>query len=117
MSVDPGRDQRRHPEKSQGAREGDHRTPAEHDRDRNLYSPEFRRLSGITQVISPSGNHPTHNRLTHTLEVAQIAKAMAINVLRVYIRYIAVGSRILDRMTSPVRWFRSQKFVSLRIRC
>jgi dGTPase len=82
MIGDPGRDQRRHPEKSHGAREGDHRTPAEHDRDRILYSPEFRRLSGITQVISPSGNHPTHNRLTHTLEVAQIAKAMATNVLR-----------------------------------
>jgi dGTPase len=79
-----GRTQRRHPEKSQGAREGDHRSPAEHDRDRILYSPEFRRLSGITQVISPSGNHPTHNRLTHTLEVAQIAKAMASNLLHVH---------------------------------
>lgn len=46
-----------------------------------MYSPEFRRLSGITQVISPSGNHPTHNRLTHTLEVAQVGRSIAQNLL------------------------------------
>jgi dGTPase len=60
----------------------DTRSPFRHDRDRILYSPEFRRLSGITQVISPLGHYVTHNRLTHTLEVAQIARAVAETLLR-----------------------------------
>jgi dGTPase len=38
-------------------------------------------LSGITQVITPSGSHPTHNRLTHSLEVAQIARSVAERLL------------------------------------
>lgn len=33
--------------------DGDFRSESEHDRDRILYSPEFRRLAGITQVITP----------------------------------------------------------------
>jgi dGTPase len=55
----------------------DDRLQSARDRDRILYSSAFRRLSGVTQVISPSGRHPTHNRLTHTLEVAQIGKSIA----------------------------------------
>ncbi|MDQ3657405.1 MAG: HD domain-containing protein, partial [Chloroflexota bacterium] len=38
-------------------------------------------MSGVTQVISPGGNYPTHNRLTHTLEVAHIAKSIALTLL------------------------------------
>src|SRR5665811_676393 len=57
------------------------RTEQRWDRDRILYSPYLRRLSGITQMISPHGNHPTHNRLTHTLEVAQIARSIAERLL------------------------------------
>lgn len=72
---------------------GDIRTAAQHDRDRLLYSPEFRRLSGITQVISPGGNYPTHNRLTHTLEVAQIARSIASNLLARY----SAGHNAIDR--------------------
>lgn len=59
----------------------DIRTPFRHDRDRILYSAEFRRLSGITQVISPLGHYVTHNRLTHTLEVAHIGRAIAETLL------------------------------------
>ena len=55
----------------------DHRNDFRRDRDRILYCSAFRRLSGITQVISPSGSHPTHNRLTHSLEVAQIGRSIA----------------------------------------
>lgn len=59
----------------------DHRSAFRHDRDRIQYSSAFRRLSGITQVVSPSGSHPTHNRLTHSLEVAQIGRSLAERLL------------------------------------
>ncbi len=64
-----------------GVRADQDRTEQRRDRDRLLYSPYLRRLSGITQIISPAGYHPTHNRLTHTLEVAQIARSIAERLL------------------------------------
>jgi len=72
---------RQHEEGSAQGRADDLRSAARHDRDRILYSSAFRRLSGITQVISPSASHPTHNRLTHTLEVAQIGRSLAERLL------------------------------------
>ncbi|GGR84277.1 deoxyguanosinetriphosphate triphosphohydrolase family protein [Deinococcus sedimenti] len=57
----------------------DPRTPEQHDRDRVLHTDEFRRLAGITQVITPTG-HSFHNRLTHSLEVAQIARRLSENL-------------------------------------
>lgn len=47
------------------------------DRDRLLYSSAFRRLSGVTQVVSPTEDDVFHNRLTHTLKVAQVARRLA----------------------------------------
>ena len=47
------------------------------DRDRILYSKEFRRLSGKTQVFVVGFDDNMRNRLTHTLEVAQIAKTIS----------------------------------------
>lgn len=53
------------------------RDPFQIDRDRLLYSMAFRRLTGVTQVVSPGEGEIFHNRLTHTLKVAQIARRLA----------------------------------------
>jgi len=57
--------------------EGDHRSPAQKDRDRIIYTSAFRRLAEVTQVASPSDAHVFHNRLTHSLQVAQVGRSLA----------------------------------------
>ena len=53
------------------------RTAFERDRDRIIHAKAFRRLKHKTQVfINPDGDHFV-TRLTHTLQVAQIARALA----------------------------------------
>jgi dGTPase len=72
------------------------RTEFQRDRDRILHSKSFRRLKHKTQVfIAPEGDH-FRTRLTHTLEVSQIARtiARALNMNEDLTEAIALGHDI-----------------------
>ncbi len=57
--------------------EHEYRTAFQRDRDRILHTKSFRRLKRKTQVfLAPQGDH-YRTRLTHTLEVSQIARTAA----------------------------------------
>ncbi|NIH88619.1 deoxyguanosinetriphosphate triphosphohydrolase family protein [Amycolatopsis granulosa] len=55
--------------------------PFRADRDRIVVSPFFARLGGVTQVVSAAGSGLLHNRLTHSLKVAQVARAISERLL------------------------------------
>src|ERR1700691_5898704 len=54
-----------------------YRNDFQRDRDRVLHSRAFRRLENKTQVFAPGLSDHFRNRLTHTIEVAQIARTVA----------------------------------------
>src|ERR1700755_1367393 len=63
---------RRHPEPEHGYRDAYQR-----DRDRVIHSRAFRRLENKTQVFTRRYSDHFRNRLTHTIEVAQISRTIA----------------------------------------
>jgi dGTPase len=75
-------------------REDDVRPAFQRDRDRIIHCKAFRRLKHKTQVFfAPTGDH-YRTRLTHTLEVSQIARTIA-KVLRLHEE---LTERIIDRL-------------------
>ncbi len=58
------------------------RSDGEVDADRLLYADGFRRLSGVTQVVSSRDELVQHDRLTHSLKVGQVARRMANHLSR-----------------------------------
>ena len=70
-----------HPDESRGRRHHEaphaYRSDFQRDRDRVIHSRAFRRLENKTQVFTYRGSDHFRNRLTHTIEVAQIARTVA----------------------------------------
>ena len=66
--------------------EGEHRSPAQKDKDRIIYTSAFRRLAEVTQVASPGDAHVFHNRL---------------HILSKWRRSVALWPRSCERMQRP----------------
>ena len=62
------------------------RTPFERDVDRIKYTSEFRRLKDVTQVARSGETYLYHDRLSHSLKVAQVGRRFAEYVLRMEAR-------------------------------
>jgi dGTPase len=75
--MSEARDARFHPAESHAA----HRSEFRRDRDSIFYSNFFRRLAGVTQVVHVAEGHIFHNRLIHSLKVAQIGQSI-VDVVR-----------------------------------
>lgn len=71
------KDERRRIQPHKGNAEGAARTPFRRDFARLIHCPAFRRLQGKTQLLPNHEHDFFRNRLTHSLEVAQIAKSIA----------------------------------------
>ncbi len=56
------------------------RTAFQRDRERVVQSRAFRRLAGKTQVFTSRSSDHFRSRLTHTIEVAEIARAAAVSL-------------------------------------
>jgi len=76
--FNPHDTERRYPTEATGA-EGDRRDPYERDRARIIHSSAFRRLQGKSQIFAAGWSGFLRTRVTHAMEVAQIARAIATN--------------------------------------
>ncbi|ONF62686.1 deoxyguanosinetriphosphate triphosphohydrolase family protein [Amycolatopsis keratiniphila] len=59
-----------------------YRDEYQRDRDRVLYSSAFRRLAGVAQVAAVNEQLVLHNRLTHSLKVAQMGRRLVQHLRR-----------------------------------
>ena len=65
---------------------GDQRGPFDVDYARTIHSASFRRLQGKTQILNLGDSDFYRTRLTHSLEVAQIAGGIALHLVKQYPR-------------------------------
>ncbi len=72
-----GEDERKLSVRAFPAPTSDDRTAFERDRDRVIQARAFRRLAGKTQVFTSRASDHFRSRLTHTIEVAQVARHVA----------------------------------------
>jgi dGTPase len=86
MSTQESRDTRRHSPSRTKPDPTEGRTPAQKDRDRILYTSALRRLAKVTQVVATDVGHVFHNRLTHSLQVAQVGLRIAQRLRPAYIQ-------------------------------
>lgn len=63
-------------------RHSDNRSQYQHDYARLIHSPSFRRLQGKSQVFGAGSGDYYRTRLTHTLEVAEIARDLALRLVK-----------------------------------
>lgn len=73
---------------------GDQRENFQIDRDRLIYSFAFRRLAQVTQVASATEGNVFHNRLTHSLKVAQVGRRLAEYL---FDKYLSTNSALIEK--------------------
>jgi dGTPase len=79
--TNDARVRRRQPEALDEIQRADRNPEYRIDLERVRFSPYFSRLSAVTQVISQAGASPLiHNRLTHSLKVTAVSRAIAVAV-------------------------------------
>lgn len=78
------------------------RSNSRQDRDRVRFSRQFRRLSGVTQVAHSEESYLYHERLTHSMKVAQVASSLSrIFLIRNGINPVYSTGRQLGTSVSP----------------
>lgn len=85
-----------------GQRETDARTPGDIDYGRIIHSASFRRLQGKTQIMNLGDSDFYRNRLTHSLEVAQIATGLVRQLGKNFTDHEAVGHLPCQSMTLAI---------------
>jgi dGTPase len=93
MSTQELRNERRHSPTTAKKKSDptDGRSPAQKDRDRILYTSALRRLAKVTQVVKADIGHVFHNRLTHSIQVAQVGLRIA---QRLQASYVALAGSV-----------------------
>ncbi|MGO4452547.1 dGTP triphosphohydrolase [Arthrobacter sp. RAF14] len=79
------------------------RTEAQTDADRIWYAPEFRRLEGVTQVVPPQDDYVFHDRLTHSIKVAQVAATLARKLIS-EAEKTALSAQLAERNMTIEEW-------------
>jgi dGTPase len=64
------------------------------DNDRILYSSAYRRLNGVTQVVSANETELFHNRLTHSYKVAQVGARITNTVIHLMETNPSIASEV-----------------------